>query len=953
MIGNVIQEYLVSLGFHVDKPGFNAMNQTIQQTTNVVQKATGSWAKSFLAASGIVTTSLAGITSALLGVTKAAASEDLQMQKLGRNMMIGKDAAWSMKKATDALGESMTDIMLTPELAERFHKLVEDGNRMKVGGDFAETMKGFRDLMFQFTRLKQEVSYAMTWVGYYIMKYLSRPLAEAEAKFRTFNDKFVANMSTWTEKAARAAVYIINIGLHFVQFLVRMKKEIGDMWGAFPRGVRIAIAAVAILSAVIKASPLGRMIQLVSILLLLIDDYFGYFEGKDALLGKYWEKLDKVLNRAKEGIIDLGNAAEPVLETAREWLEKGAKSAEEFGQKLMDIGGRIGSSNSVQRMGQSIRNLGGALADFSLDQANSSLDVVKKFIKACEKYRITEQLYKAVDNLADSLSNLSNVLTDALKWLDDLYMAMADSEELDDFIDAVGELVSAFLDLFNAIWKLVNDCLGDLIGKTDEAASQTNIFRESLKLILKVMAGVIRGLSWMIRLLAKFIKQMTNDRRARSFWADLGKSVRNFGKIFADVIDFALKKMSRFGRALNKLIHGDFKGALNEALGKDTFGGSGNSGKGDQEWNKKVVYNRFKEAGYNDDAIAGIMGRMQQEHGFDTSDAPEHYVDGIGWLGGYGMFQWTGSRKDDFLTWCSMNGRDPQDPGTQSDYAIIEAGKRGMGPDVMNTMNYEQAANAWTKDWEVGAPGDEVAYAAEYLQRIQNGDFVNKPGGYGSVGGQDGEPLLPAGLKVWHSEGGTTDVSGFQPGMSTFLNELADAATAAGVTFTITGGTEPGHADGEFSHANGYKVDIDDQITDEQKAILMKVLSKYAHEITHEADKGHYDITVKNDDQWGLGDYASYGIGKIRGAFGGNGLVDPVLMRGFVGTGNALVPSGVGAGTTIIQNTVSVGGVNVSQPNASADEIGSAVGQKTIEALNRRGQYLVCNRAMTGGPILT
>ena len=60
-----------------------------------------------------------------------------------------------------------------------------------------------------------------------------------------------------------------------------------------------------------------------------------------------------------------------------------------------------------------------------------------------------------------------------------------------------------------------------------------------------------------------------------------------------------------------------------------------------------------------------------------------------------------------------------------------------------------------------------------------------------------------------------------------------------------------------------------------------------------------------------------------------------------------------GAGTTIIQNTVSVGGVNVSQPNASADEIGSAVGQKTIEALNRRGQYLVRNRAMTGGPILT
>ena len=121
------------------------------------------------------------------------------MQKLSRQMMVSKDAAWTMKKATDALGESIQDIMLTPELMERFNKLAADGRKMKVGGDFAETMRGFRDLMFEFTRLKQEVSYAMTWVGYYLMKYLNRPLAEAREKFHRFNDMFVKNMSVWTE----------------------------------------------------------------------------------------------------------------------------------------------------------------------------------------------------------------------------------------------------------------------------------------------------------------------------------------------------------------------------------------------------------------------------------------------------------------------------------------------------------------------------------------------------------------------------------------------------------------------------------------------------------------------------------------------------------------------------------------------------------------------------------
>ena len=77
------------------------------------------------------------------------------------------------EKATDALGESINDIAITPELMERYTRLVADGRKMKVGGDFEQTMRGFRDLMFEFTRLKQEVSYAMTWVGYYLLKYLT------------------------------------------------------------------------------------------------------------------------------------------------------------------------------------------------------------------------------------------------------------------------------------------------------------------------------------------------------------------------------------------------------------------------------------------------------------------------------------------------------------------------------------------------------------------------------------------------------------------------------------------------------------------------------------------------------------------------------------------------------------------------------------------------------------
>lgn len=952
MIGNVIQEYLVSLGFHVDKPGFNAMNQTIQQTTNVVQQATGSWAKSFLAASGIVTTSLAGITSALLGVTKAAASEDLQMQKLGRNMMIGKDAAWSMKKATDALGESMTDIMLTPELAERFHKLVEDGNRMKVGGDFAETMKGFRDLMFQFTRLKQEVSYAMTWVGYYIMKYLSRPLAEAEAKFRTFNDKFVANMSTWTEKAARAAVYIINIGLHFVQFLVRLKKEIGDMWGAFPRGVRIAIAAVALLSAVIKASPLGRMIQVVSILLLLIDDYFGYFEGKDALLGKYWEKLDKVLNRAKEGIIDLGNAAEPVLETAREWLEKGAKSAEDFGQKLMDIGGRIGSSNSVQNLGQSIQDLGGAIADFSIDSAKSVLSFVEKFLKACEKYGITDQLYRAVDNLADSFSILADNLSDVLRWLDNLFTDLESSEEVNDFIDAVGELVSVFTDLINTIWELLNIVLREFFNGMDDTGHIYG-FRDALKFVVKVAAGMIRAFSWIIKLLTKLFKMMADSRIFQDFWNNLGKAVRGFGKIFDDVIGSAIDKMGRFGRALKKLISGDIKGAIREISGGSGYGKTQGLTADEQQY-EELVQKYSKEYRVDPNFVRAIM---KKESNFNPN--------AVSYLGAQGLMQlMPGTAKQ-------MGVTDPFDPEDN-----IRGGVKYIRwlMDNYDPANLETLANMYNagprapEDAEEGYASDVMQYYNDYASR------TSYASGYGASGNRVTQEAnsYDEGNKFINPE--LTDNG--RKSCASWASTVYSGAGVDGLWGASVDNLEAAFRQRNAWHGGEYDPQPGDYIqgvggytqTDGHAGIYLgngKVRSR-------DSDGG---VTTWDLDEWkkafgfdGYGSLAEYlqysdaggggmpGMGFVsrlaQTAAGLQQRLDPAMltaMRYGMGPNSGFG----GAGTTIIQNTVSVGGVNVSQPNASADEIGSAVGQKTIEALNRRGQYLVRNRAMTGGPILT
>lgn len=52
--------------------------------------------------------------------------------------------------------------------------------------------------------------------------------------------------------------------------------------------------------------------------------------------------------------------------------------------------------------------------------------------------------------------------------------------------------------------------------------------------------------------------------------------------------------------------------------------------------NETTAWNFFVSKGYSRNQVAGILGNLQQEHGFKTSEAP----------GGLGIAQWLGNRAD-------------------------------------------------------------------------------------------------------------------------------------------------------------------------------------------------------------------------------------------------------------------------------------------------------------------
>jgi hypothetical protein len=280
--------------------------------------------------------------------------------------------------------------------------------------------------------------------------------------------------------------------------------------------------------------------------------------------------------------------------------------------------------------------------------------------------------------------------------------------------------------LYNALWNRIGD-LQDILGMSRDAAAE--YVQE------KYSAGILQMVTELSKTSDTYnlmgVYDVVKDKVTGEVRAKIG-ALAGVAKLQDEAyreVEVYLKDPSFYvnGVLQPDLVRKAYQEDHNEY--ENVFVADGNVDFSDLNTNNPDVgriWDWFIAHGYTPEATAGIMGRMQQEHNFQTSDVPLQYIEGIGEVGGLGMFQWNGDnpgeRKYEFKKWAQENGLNYLDPGVQTDYAIIEAKQRDLGPDEMNKMSVAEAANAWTKDWEVGRPGNEVHNATIIYGEIKHGN---------------------------------------------------------------------------------------------------------------------------------------------------------------------------------------------------------------------------------------
>jgi hypothetical protein len=287
---DVIKSYLVSLGFQVDNSSFGQTQQALKNMDKSVATFATSATKQFALAGSAVTTFLVAANVGIAKYMDGLAKADLQNEMFAKRMWMSKESATAYKNAMSALSAEMQDLYLSPELLQRYTQLRKQAEQMAPVDEYSDQMKQIRDVTFEFQRMKLEITYATQWIGYYLYKYLEKPISEFKASMQELNDNISVDMPHWTKQVAQVVSWFTRLGIAGAWGIKTLLSALDDL---SPK-TKVAGSAFLGFFALLKMGPIGWLIAGVTALLLLMDDFKTYQEGGDSLFGGMWEEVEKL-----------------------------------------------------------------------------------------------------------------------------------------------------------------------------------------------------------------------------------------------------------------------------------------------------------------------------------------------------------------------------------------------------------------------------------------------------------------------------------------------------------------------------------------------------------------------------------------------------------------------------------------------------------------------------------
>lgn len=481
----IIQEYLVALGLQDNMT--DKLNQSLKNSSDKVSKFVGKNAKQWIMAGTAVTTFVAtGVIGVAKFVKKIVDSEE-ELQNFARDLGLSRNEAFQTKSALDAMGKSMDEINASADLRKQFEMLKENAEKLKPP-DMSKGIQSVRDLLKEFTTLKQTMLLGLQWIGHHLFKNLSKPFADIKGAMGGLTQTVTKNMPIWSKTAGKALASIVKLGMTIVRGAGIVFKAIKRIFDMIPGDVKLAMTAIGGLMTFIKMGPIGKLITILSIALLLLEDFFVYLDGGKSLLGPVWEILIDLAGQLEEKFISV---KEYLSELCQKFQEGGAVEsfqnllsslkdlAGEVGTSLLDIGKYIGDSfgdkgkealnwfvseglpGFVQLLADGIGFVTDLLA--SLNEMKGLVPLVTGITTAVVGVTAVKGIAGTVTGVADAISNASGKLNTMKESVDTAKDSIHKLGKVGEIKTNLKELGTSFSDLATSVGEFATAKWNDLV----------------------------------------------------------------------------------------------------------------------------------------------------------------------------------------------------------------------------------------------------------------------------------------------------------------------------------------------------------------------------------------------------------------------------------------------------------------------------------------------------------
>lgn len=413
-MSNILEEYLVRIGAEVDKDAFAGAAKAINNLSGMLGKL-GSILKY-----GAIFAGLAKVTEAVIDNIKAVASADLEYQKLAQSMWVTKDTAKTLSVVLKTMGASQEDVAWVPELREQFFRLRQEMAELSTPADADNQLAWIREIGYDVQSLQLKLKMFKEWVVYYLIKELQPYIKEFQEFIRWLNDKFGKSLPALARKVASVLASVVRVAMSLLKALKWLFEGIYNFIDALPSKTKALVAVFAVVGAAIMAGPFGLMMMAIGTALIMLEDFFGYLEGRESseTLKPLWKWLTDENNPLHRIIAKIGEGIAFILEKLTELFEK--VFTEERQEKLKE---------TVANIAKSVADIAEGLATIVEKICGEKYPLVKKF---------WDFFLTSVGKVVDKVLTLENRLAH-------LWMALGKAMQ-GDFKGAREEFINAITD---------------------------------------------------------------------------------------------------------------------------------------------------------------------------------------------------------------------------------------------------------------------------------------------------------------------------------------------------------------------------------------------------------------------------------------------------------------------------------------------------------------------------